>query len=384
MKKTLLILLIIVISQVSTGQTENSGESVTDPFCRMIRTVYSLDAVAFNSRNSMKQVFENDTIITYARVLVKKKGTAISFLQIIPEDEDDEMLFLNDSAWIVNHLTKKMSCIGTETEYLTYNYLSRFFPFSLYEVDTLISRTKPYWKVIDQTKEHVVVLMEINDSSEDVSDIRVEFTIGNSDFLPYGTLQESVYLKADKLFQEQVFSDYTFPDPDEIRVPEYYWTYEKDLSSIQATDSRDEDEDQAPGEVYLQNVELYDLSFEPMRLPDNGLIFIDLWYIGCAPCMKSAPVIEKLYHEFKGKVHFFSVNEIDSDTAKINRFKDKMGITFPVLLGGKEKLAMKVNGRGGYPVFILMEAGSGKVLWKSVGYTENLEELITDAIDRNL
>lgn len=384
MKKALLISLGIIISQLLTGQTEYTAGSASDPFCRMIRTIYSLDALAFHSRHNIKQIFETDTITTYAKVIVKKKGTIISYLQIIPEEGNDEMLFCYDSAWVVNHQAKKMSCIGTKTEFLEYNHLSCFFPFSLYEVDTLISRTKPYWKVIDNTSDHMVVSMEITNYSKDVSDIRVEFTIGNTDFLPYGTLQESVYMHADKLFQEQVFSDYTFPDPDEIRVPEYYSTYEKDLNSVQELENADEDEDEVPGEVFLHHVELYDLSLEPVSLPDKGLVFIDLWYIGCAPCMKSAPVIENLYNEFKDRVHFFSVNEIDSDTAKIGRFKEKMGISFPVLLGGKEKLATKVNGRGAYPVFILMEAGSGKVLWKSAGYAENLEELITDAITQHL
>jgi hypothetical protein len=100
--------------------------------------------------------------------------------------------------------------------------------------------------------------------------------------------------------------------------------------------------------------------------------------------MKSAPVIEKLYNEYKDQVDFFSINETDQDTAKIARFKDKMGITFPVLLGGKEKLAMKIIGSNSYPVFILMDGENRKILWKMVGYHENMEELIKTAIKQNL
>ena len=129
---------------------------------------------------------------------------------------------------------------------------------------------------------------------------------------------------------------------------------------------------------------LHDISGHPFDLPEEGLIFIDLWYVGCAPCMKSAPVIEKLYNGFKDQVYFFSVNEIDRDTTKIINFRKKMGITFPVLLGGKEKLVSKLTGSAGYPLFFLMDAESRMVLWSFAGYAENLEEIIAEAIKNNL
>jgi thiol-disulfide isomerase/thioredoxin len=385
MKNPGLIILNLFIAQLLFAQPIQAQETKTDPFCRMIKTIYSLDALSFNSQHNIKQVFETDTITTYAKVIVKKKGTTISFLQIIPQEGDQELLFFHDSAWVVNHSKKSMFCIGTNIDQLTYNYLSQFFSFTLFNIDTTISQVEPFWKIIAQTKEHTVISIDITNSSKDLSDIRAEFTIGNADFLPYKTLQESVYLKADKLFQEQIFSEYSFPEQDQIKVPEYFTKYDKDFNKVQEIDSVIENKaEESLGEVFLQDIELFDLARNPVSLPDKGLILFDLWYVGCPPCMKSAPVIEKLYIEYKARVHFFSVNETDRDTAKIARFKDMMGITFPVLLGGKEKLALKVNGKGGYPVFILMDARSGKLLWKLEGYAENLEKLIKDAIDQNL
>jgi thiol-disulfide isomerase/thioredoxin len=385
MKKTLLIILNVFISLLVIGQTEKAQESATDPFCRMIKTIYSLDALSFNAQYIIKQVFETDTVTSYAKVLVKKKGTVISFLQIIPEDGGKELLFCHDSAWVVDHKNNKMNCIGTNTDCLTHNYMSQFFPFTLVNIDTTISKVEPFWKIIEMTKEYTVISLDITNSSKDLSDMRAEFTISNSDFLPYRTLQETVYLKADKLFQEQVFSNYAFPDPDQLKAPDYFASYDKDFSVVQKMDIDEEKiADENLGEIYLQDIELYDLAWNPFKLPDKGLILFDLWYVGCPPCMKSAPVIEKLYAEYKDRINFFSINETDHDTAKIARFKEKMGITFPVLLGSKEKLAVKVNGRSSYPVFILMDSQSRKVLWKIEGYAENLEELIKGAIDQNL
>jgi len=384
MKKYSILFASLLIPSLLFSQTKLESKPA-DPFCQMIKTIFSLDALRFNSQFNMKQVFENDTVTSYAQVIVKKTGTDISFLQIIPVTADEELLYCGDSAWIVNHEQQKMDCIGTRLEHLAYNGMSSFFSFTLFSVDTLISRVEPYWKIIDKSSGFTVVSIDIRQSSKDVTDIRAEFTIGNNDFLPYNTLQESTYMNADKIFQEQLFSDYTFPDPGEIKIPDYYLVYSKDFSIIKQNENlAQSDPEEQFEDILLQEVNLFSLSGQPADLPGNGLIFIDLWYVGCAPCMKSAPVMEKIHNRYSDDLYFISVNETDHDTLKIRRFKEKMGISFPVLLGKKGDLARKVTGQNAYPVFILMDAGSKKVLWTFTGYSENLKELIVKAIDDHL
>jgi thiol-disulfide isomerase/thioredoxin len=385
MKKPILIIVHAIFLQIVFGQTANAQKNSSDPFCQMIKTIHSLDAISFNSQLNEKQVFENDTVTSYAKIIVKKKGKPISFLQIIPETGIKELLFFNDSAWITDHNAKTVTFLGKGIDQLTYNYMSEFFPFSIYNIDTAICLVQPFWKIIDSTPEYTVISVDITNAAEELSDIRVEYSIGNTDFLPRKTFQEILYMKADKLFQEVNFSGYSFPDPDQVKIPGYFYTYVRDFSLVQDTLPAEAKKAEEKADVfYLKDPELYDPSGKPFNLPQDGLIFLDLWYVGCSPCMKSAPVIENLYNKFKDKVYFFSINETDRDTAKIERFKEKMGITFPVLLGGKEKLAGKINGGNGYPVFILMDAESGKVLWNKQGYAENLEEVITAAIRQNL
>ena len=31
---------------------------------------------------------------------------------------------------------------------------------------------------------------------------------------------------------------------------------------------------------------------------------MDLWYVGCYPCLMAAPVIDKLYEKHKEQIHF--------------------------------------------------------------------------------
>jgi thiol-disulfide isomerase/thioredoxin len=384
MKKRILTGLLVLLVYTSFSQAHNKKQS-GDPFVRMICTLFEKEAISFNAQFVIKQVFDIDTVKSKARVTVVKKGTDVSFLRIIPEKGEKELLYCKDSAWMVSHTDKKMLCLGDSFDNAMYNELSSFFPSSLFSVDTLISQVEPYWRVIDKTKDMFVVSLDIANSSPEFSDFRVEFNIGRKDYLPYRTIQESLYMNADRLYQEQDFSDYSFPDAVKIRVPDYFSSYQKDFSLMQNREYTGEDEpDDMPLVEFLPAMDLHDLNGNVYNLPGNGLIFLDFWYVGCPPCMKSATIIEKTYETYKDRVHFLSVNETDQDTAKINRFKTKMGITFPVLLGGTEKVASKVSGNNGYPVFILFDGKSRKILWKFTGYTEKLEEMISSAIEQHL
>jgi thiol-disulfide isomerase/thioredoxin len=385
MHKMSLITLFLLILQYSSGQTESPVNNINDPFSRMIKTIHSIDALGFDAQFNIKQVFETDTITALARVTVIKEGNRISFLQIIPVEGDLELIYCNDSAWVVDHQAEKMDCIGTSADALASNNMSNFFSFTLFSIDTMIMHVEPFWHVSNENDTVIAIAVDIGNHSDDVTDVRVEFTIRKSDYLPFKTMQESVYLKADKLFQEQVFTNYRFPDPSQVRPPEYFNIYGKDLSIFRNNDPQtDTSGFQVNADVYLEDIELFDLSGNPFPLPDEGLIFLDFWYVGCAPCMRSAPVIEELYGEFRDKVYFFSINEVDQNNEKISGFCQKMGISFPVLLGGKEKLAGKINRDGGYPVFVLLDAGSQKVIWYMTGYRENLKEVVSDMISKYL
>jgi thiol-disulfide isomerase/thioredoxin len=382
MKKTFTLLLIILLSQRIISQPGNE-KGITDPFCLMIKTIFDHNALSFTAQFNMKKVFEMDTISSYAQVFVKKSGTKISFLQIIPYAGEKELIYCNDSAWVVDHQRFVMDCIGTDTDHMTSNELSAFFSFTLFEIDTLVSRIKPFWEIIDKTEDFTVISLILDSISDDLSDIRVEFTIGNKDHLPYKTLHESTYMNADNIFQEQIFSNYRVLNEEEIKVPDYVNVYEKNLEIVRQEDTI-ASEITGDKDIYLYELQLFYFSGDPANLPEKGLILLDLWYVGCAPCMKSAPVMERIYEKHKDHVTFIGINETDHDTLKISRFREKMDITFPVLLGKKGSIASKVTGTGGYPLFILLDGGSRKVLWHLTGYTDQLEEIVESEIGKFL
>lgn len=367
-----------IVSQTAYAQN-------TDPFCQMVRTHYFIDVWKFNSTVLKKNIFETDTTERKAEISLVKKGNKISFLYINPENEEKELLYYNDTAWLADHNREQLVCMGTQVMDITHNHNSEFFSFTIFNIDTLIEKMDPFWQVISQTDSSMIISARMKPEGDDISDVRAEYEIGKTDHLLYRTIQAATYMKADQIYQEQIFSNYTFPEPSAIIVPEYYSVYTKDLGRFNKPDSLEKPEPiSSPGDVFLEQINLTDLKGNDFQLPSEGLLFFDLWYVGCAPCMKSAPVVDELYHDYKDKVYFFSVNEVDKDTARISLFCNKMGISFPVLLGGKDKMAPRVSNNGGYPVFFLLDAETGKVLWSTTGYSEDLRTEIEEAILRFL
>lgn len=383
LKISILVIAGIIYQGLIYAQTNVNKD--TDLFCQMVRTNYFIDAMNFKSELIKKNIFETDTTVTYADITLIKNGNKISYLYINPENDEKELIFYHDSAWVADHHLEKLICIGKDIKDLTHNEMAQFFSFTIFDIDTLIEKTDPYWHVISQNDISTTISVTMNSDSKDLSGLRAEYETGNTDHLLYRTIQEVTYMKADQIYQEQVFSDYKFPDPADINPPEYLSIYERDLSRFLVQDSTVQPEPEPNvSDIFLDNIKLTDLQGNKYQLPGDGIIFFDLWYVGCAPCMRSAPVIDELYRTYGERIYFYSVNEVDRDTTKISFFIKKMGIGFPVLLGGEEKLAPKVSFSGGYPVFFMMDAETGKVLWSMSGYTENLRDVIEEAILKNL
>lgn len=383
--KCISIVISIMLSGYLDAQDIGSALASTDPFCQMVLKIYSENSLCFDSRLNVKQLFTEDTVRSTAGITLRKNGNTIKFLRIIPAEGEMELLYCNDTSWLVNHQEEKLICLGTSVNELENNYIANYFPFSLYKIDTLIIHARPFWRVLHENNGMTDIAIDMTDYPKELTDVKVEFSVRNSDYLPARALQESVYLNADKMIQEQLFYNYSTPDPKALQEPEYCRIYGKDFSILNYKEADNEQSaSKSDSAVFLNDLELVTLEGKPKELPDDGLLFIDLWYFGCAPCLRSAPVIEKLYGKFGDKVWFFSINEVDRDTSRIISFREKMNISFPVLLNNKSKISLLLDTGGGYPVFLLVDGATRKVLWSMTGYSENLEEMITEKIYKYL
>jgi peroxiredoxin len=157
--------------------------------------------------------------------------------------------------------------------------------------------------------------------------------------------------------------------PDYIRVKDYV-PYEE--PEILANESK------AP------NWELYSLKDEKVSLKDleGKLVLIDFFYKSCYYCMLALPGLEDLNQKYKDRgLRIIGINPFDEKDKGIVPFLEKRGVTYTVLLGGKE--AAKEYHVSGYPTLYLIDK-TGKIIHSQVGFTEELHNKLEQVIKDNL
>ena len=79
---------------------------------------------------------------------------------------------------------------------------------------------------------------------------------------------------------------------------------------------------------------------EPITLSQyaGGPIFVYFWASWCGPCVREAPLIERLWPEFAAAGYtFVGVNVLDRDT-DARAFIEQFGLTFPMAAGGRSQI----------------------------------------------
>ena len=60
-------------------------------------------------------------------------------------------------------------------------------------------------------------------------------------------------------------------------------------------------------------------------------VIINYWATWCKPCLKELPELNNIFMVYKDKVMVLGVNYDQLSNEEINKFSDKLGITFPVM-----------------------------------------------------
>lgn len=105
------------------------------------------------------------------------------------------------------------------------------------------------------------------------------------------------------------------------------------------------------------------------------------WFIGCAPCEQSRPMMKEFYEKYSLNHPFkiIGMNISNKDENVIQRYLDQKGIKYPnAIVGKKDKELLKVEP----PSFILVKGNI--VLFFQSGYNPALKERIEHVIIPNL
>lgn len=104
-------------------------------------------------------------------------------------------------------------------------------------------------------------------------------------------------------------------------------------------------------------------------------IVMDFWYIGCGPCLRLIPVMEKLHEEYP-EVAFIGMNVRDV-AEKIEKFVEIKKIKYPVMrdrFGFEKEYKMT-----GFPVILIFDE-EGKLMRQLDGYSDGHDEEIREIL----
>jgi hypothetical protein len=375
--------MITAISFKSSGQ-ELPGNG-HDPFLDFVRANYNVSTCQYDARYRIKSLFDTDTTISEARVIFSKEGSKVTFLHIETPELQEELIFFHDTVWYRLPGKNEFMMLGTEIQAMAGNHMQNFFPSSLLTADTLLLHADPFWKVQKINGPMQTIDFAIANLPEEMERLHYEVEFDTMKNLLRKVTEIALFKSGVGVqFQEKSLYNHHFPDPSLIHPPPDFFEMPRIIPDRFKPDPETSVQTAHPElEIYLDGLELTTVMGEPYDLPEEGLLFIDLWYVGCYPCMKSSPVVERLYLEFKDRVYFVGVNEVDKDPEKIERYRSSMALSFPVLLNASEKITGRA-GISGYPAFLLADAATRKLLWSYSGYQEDLESIIRQAISGQL
>lgn len=108
------------------------------------------------------------------------------------------------------------------------------------------------------------------------------------------------------------------------------------------------------------------------------VVLLDFWASWCPPCQASTPFLVEMHKKYGSKgLVVLSINRKE-DPATVEAYVKKHGIENPVLLDDADA-AKNLYPSQGIPTFVLI-GRDGKILWKQIGYGDELRELFEKKI----
>jgi len=112
---------------------------------------------------------------------------------------------------------------------------------------------------------------------------------------------------------------------------------------------------------------------------DDKPVLLNYWATWCAPCVAEMPSIQKLYDDYKDKVHFVLISNEESE--KTLQFIEKKGYSFPLstgIMGTPEKLSSS-----SIPATFILSK-KGKILVSEIGANNWNHRKIRAILDKDI
>lgn len=108
------------------------------------------------------------------------------------------------------------------------------------------------------------------------------------------------------------------------------------------------------------------------------VVLVNFWATWCKPCEDEMPAMERLYRELAPDGFELLALSVDKDPSEVAVFRDRMGITFPILLDTDEAVS-RLYQTTGYPESLLVDR-EGRLVERYVGPREWDDRLYVERI----
>jgi peroxiredoxin len=112
------------------------------------------------------------------------------------------------------------------------------------------------------------------------------------------------------------------------------------------------------------------------------VVLVNFWASWCAPCEQEMPAMQRLYGRLAGKGFELLAVSVDEDRDAVVRFRDRLRLSFPILLD-PDKRAARAYQSLRYPESFLVDRDGtlvaryiGERDWDADAYVERIERLL--------
>jgi peroxiredoxin len=122
----------------------------------------------------------------------------------------------------------------------------------------------------------------------------------------------------------------------------------------------------------------------PVRLAElrGRVVLVNFWATWCRPCEDEMPAMQRLYETLAGTRFELLAISVDEDPALVEQFRDRLGLTFPILLDPEQRVARAWQ-TFRFPETLLVgpdgqviERYVGPKEWDAVAYVERIRRLL--------
>jgi peroxiredoxin len=106
----------------------------------------------------------------------------------------------------------------------------------------------------------------------------------------------------------------------------------------------------------------------PLRLEDlrGRVVLLNFWATWCKPCEDEMPAMERLYRTLGGPEFELVAISVDTDAGAVTRFRDRLGLSFPILLDPGSEVSRRYQTTG-YPESFLIDRSGNLASARFVG-----------------